>query len=101
MDLLAANSSCRTLGYLRPPQRVAGVGGDDGHSYRLEAAVAGDAGADRVRARLLAGEASVVGPDEDVLRSDFVRRLAAPAEEVLEHARVGLDRPKRSGASPS
>ena len=34
VDLLAAKPSCRARGYLRPLQRIAGVGGDDLHSYK-------------------------------------------------------------------
>ena len=98
VHLLARKSSCRTLGYLRPLQRVAGVGGDDLHSYKesVEAAEASDAVADRGRLRLLAGESGSVGPGEDVLRGDFVGRLTSASEEMVQHSRVRLDGAQRS-----
>ncbi len=72
---------------------VAGVGGDDLHSYE-EAKVraqTGEAGADRDGRRLLAGKTDSIGPGEGLLACDLVRRLADASEEVVQHARVGLD----------
>src|SRR5437868_3512894 len=98
MNLLPVHPARGTLHHLRPLKRIAGIGGDDLHPYQkaVEAAEAGDAGADGDRAWLLTGEPGAVAPGEDILRSYLVWSLADPPEEVLQHARVTLDRPHRA-----
>lgn len=48
-------------------------------------------GVSEITERRLAGEPGAVGPGEDVLAGDAVRRAAHCDEEVAEHACVALD----------